>query len=79
MHSHPHPRTCLIGVFVSLSLQSGDYQSAKDKLDLLDHQRAMIAHWNRRGGFARQYIELLLTFEKVQHGQVSDDHIHGVN
>ena len=61
--------------YVRLSLPSGNYQSAKEKLDSLDHQRAMIAHWNRRGGFARQYIELLITAEKVQHGQVRDHRI----
>jgi len=48
----------------------GDYEFAKNVLDSLDHQRANIAHWNRRGGFARQYIELLIIFEKIRHGQV---------
>ena len=43
----------------------GDYEFAKNILDSLDHQRANISHWNRRGGFARQYIELLITFEKI--------------
>lgn len=48
----------------------GNYQYAKDVLDALDHQRANIYHWNRRGGFARQYVELLSTFDKIHHGQV---------
>lgn len=43
---------------------------AKNILDSLDHQRANISHWNRRGGFARQYIDLLITFENIKHGQV---------
>lgn len=32
----------------------GDYGFAKDVLDSLDHQRANIPHWNRRGGYARK-------------------------
>ncbi len=48
----------------------GDYEFANNVLDSLDHQRANIAHWNRRGGFARQYIELLIIFDKIRYGQV---------
>ena len=48
----------------------GDFEFAKNVLDSLDHQRANITHWNRRGGFARQYIDLLITFESIKHGQV---------
>lgn len=51
----------------------GDFEFAKNILDVLDHQRANIAHWNRRGGFTRQYIDLLISFEKIRHGQVSLD------
>ncbi|CAF1295275.1 unnamed protein product, partial [Adineta ricciae] len=53
------------------TLLKGNYDFAKDVLDSLDHQRSNIAHWNRRGGFARQYIELLVIFEKLKHGQTS--------
>ncbi|CAF2416481.1 unnamed protein product [Rotaria sp. Silwood2] len=53
------------------TLLKGDYEFAKDVLDLLDHQRANIAHWSRRGGFARQYIELLIIFDRIRHGQTS--------
>ncbi|CAF3653893.1 unnamed protein product [Adineta steineri] len=53
------------------TLLKGDYGFAKDILDSLDHQRANIPHWNRRGGFARQYVELLIIFDKIRHGQTS--------
>ncbi|CAF0854956.1 unnamed protein product [Rotaria sp. Silwood1] len=53
------------------TLLKGDYEFAKEVLDLLDHQRANIAHWSRRGGFARQYIELLIIFDRIRHGQTS--------
>ncbi|UJR23692.1 hypothetical protein I4U23_026674 [Adineta vaga] len=53
------------------TLLKGNYDLAKDVLDSLDHQRATIAHWNKRGGFVRQYIELLIIFDKLRHGQTS--------
>ncbi|CAM4813455.1 unnamed protein product [Rotaria magnacalcarata] len=53
------------------TLLRGDHEFAKEVLDLLDHQRANIAHWNRRGGFARQYIDLLIIFDKIRHGQTT--------
>ncbi|CAF3590685.1 unnamed protein product [Rotaria sordida] len=53
------------------TLLKGDYEFAKDVLDVLDHQRAHIAHWSRRGGFARQYIDLLIIFDKIRHGQTT--------
>jgi len=56
----------------SFVFRLGDYDFAKNVLDSLDHQRANIAHWNRRGAFARQYVELLIAFDRIRHGQVGD-------
>lgn len=52
------------------SCVAGNYEEAKEVLDSLDHQRANISHWNRRGGFARQYVDLLIHFDRIRHGQV---------
>lgn len=51
-------------------LLDGSFEFGKNVLDALDHQRANISHWNRRGGFIRFYIELLILIEKIHHGQV---------
>ena len=51
-------------------LLNGSFEFGKNVLDALDHQRANISHWNRRGGFVRFYIELLILIEKIHHGQV---------
>ncbi|CAF1110950.1 unnamed protein product [Didymodactylos carnosus] len=52
------------------TLLQGDYEFARRILEQLDKERRIIAHWNWRGGYLKQYVELLIMFEKIDQGNI---------